>query len=197
MTEEIVCEKNKYGYCKFQDTCHLKHINLLCEDPKCSQDKYQKGHPMLCFYNMRNGYCKFGVYCKYSHGNTNYSNYSEEWKERVSFRVEKVENNHENLLKEIEDLKNDVSNLKKESYFLKSKVEMFNTKVEDSHESIENLLDEESVEPRSKLSNICSECGYKAASKRGLNTHAKNKHIIPQVDGNQSELASDLESSII
>ena len=31
-----ICRRNKYGYCKYGDTCNFKHVKEICKDNKCN-----------------------------------------------------------------------------------------------------------------------------------------------------------------
>ena len=66
---ENVCTNNKYGFCKFGNTCRFKHVDFLCETQNCDILSCEKRHPKTCFYQTKYGRCKFTSFCKYSHEN--------------------------------------------------------------------------------------------------------------------------------
>ena len=61
--------KNKFGYCKFQERCHYRHVTLVCEDDKCDVFKCEKRDPKICSYYRDFRRCKFTVGCKFKHEN--------------------------------------------------------------------------------------------------------------------------------
>ena len=62
-----VCIFNKYGYCKFKNTCRKQHIQEKCSNEKCEILKCSFRHPKICRYfrDFRN--CKFGEWCSFRH----------------------------------------------------------------------------------------------------------------------------------
>ena len=62
-----VCQRNKYGFCKFGLKCRFKHDDNLCEINNCEIFACEKRHPRKCTYFKDFGCCKFSNYCKYSH----------------------------------------------------------------------------------------------------------------------------------
>ena len=67
MSSENLCLYNKYGHCKFRDTCRHQHFNETCEETSCETKKCLKRHPRNCkfYYDFRR--CKFGDYRSFSH----------------------------------------------------------------------------------------------------------------------------------
>ena len=61
------CLYNKYGHCKYRETCHRHHVNELCEETMCKTEDCQKRHPKKCRFYLEFKYCKFGSYCSFSH----------------------------------------------------------------------------------------------------------------------------------
>ena len=68
---QAICFKNKFGYCKFSDSCRYKHVTLVCEDGQCEIQNCEKRHPKICRYYRDYRRCKFTVGCKYKHENPN------------------------------------------------------------------------------------------------------------------------------
>ena len=79
MAAEIFCNRNKFGYCKFGETCKFLHVNELCSNVKCDKRSCSFRHPKECLYFRKYKNCKFGEYCKYNHEicETNNENLSE------------------------------------------------------------------------------------------------------------------------
>ena len=91
------CERNKFGYCKFKNSCRYRHIDEECKNEQCD-----KRHPKECNYYKSFGRCKFGNYCKYSHKTS-------DKRKDIFDLTEKYDNLAsvvESLKKDIEDLKN-------------------------------------------------------------------------------------------
>ena len=65
-----VCQHNKYGFCKYQLTCRMKHVNEICEKSNCEIHKCTQRHPIRCKYYQDYQRCKFGSYCYYRHEET-------------------------------------------------------------------------------------------------------------------------------
>ena len=62
-----VCLFNKFGHCKYRETCNKLHNNEICEIESCEAKNCTKRHPKNCkFYDIYNR-CKFGSFCSFSH----------------------------------------------------------------------------------------------------------------------------------
>ena len=110
-----ICRYNKYGYCRFQDTCRYKHVEEVCDDSLCVADSCNKRHPRSCIYYQAYKRCKFGAQCKYKHAAV----VSQSPTEEVS------------LLSKIDELKEEITSLRKENESLKFKLEAIERKVND------------------------------------------------------------------
>ena len=64
-----VCHFNKYGFCKFKSTCRKPHIMEICSNNGCEIRVCSLRHPKSCRYFREIGYCKFGEWCLFKHGN--------------------------------------------------------------------------------------------------------------------------------
>ena len=67
MVKEILCRRNKFGYCKYGEKCRKKHINQLCVEKTCEIFNCDKRHPNICTFKRDYGYCKFAEYCRFNH----------------------------------------------------------------------------------------------------------------------------------
>ena len=94
MSSDAVCRFNQFGYCKFENRCFRKHVNIICENARCRKIKCELRHPRKCIYFLKHSYCKFGEYCKYSHDK---------------------DKNFIDIAKEVEELKLEIEALKKEN----------------------------------------------------------------------------------
>ena len=67
MAMEKICFYNKFGHCKFQETCIRQHFREICELPGCETESCPKRHPRVCKFFENFNRCKFGSYCSFSH----------------------------------------------------------------------------------------------------------------------------------
>ena len=67
MATQNVCYHNKFGYCKYQDTCRNPHVKDLCENSQCDISNCSKRHPRMCKFYKEFGKCKFSDYCFFKH----------------------------------------------------------------------------------------------------------------------------------
>ena len=87
MVSEKVCRFNQFGFCKFQNNCFRKHVNVICENVRCFKPNCQLRHPRKCRYFFTYSYCKFGDYCKFGHGEIGNSNIDKEI-DKLKFEIE-------------------------------------------------------------------------------------------------------------
>ena len=73
MDVNTLCLHNKFGHCKFQDTCRHRHVYSLCDTDNCDISSCDKRHPRICRYYLNYGRCKFDP-CSYSHAVNNVDN---------------------------------------------------------------------------------------------------------------------------
>ena len=67
MATQRVCSFNKYGFCKYSETCRNFHEKQICENSKCEVRKCPLRHLQLCKFYRDNGYCKFREFSYFSH----------------------------------------------------------------------------------------------------------------------------------
>ena len=68
ISNEEVCKHNQSDYCKYKLNCKKQHENKLCpEEQICKSKGYILWHPKTCKYFFREGVCRFGDGCSYSH----------------------------------------------------------------------------------------------------------------------------------
>ena len=99
---QAICFKNKFGYCKFSDSCRYKHVTLVCEDGQCEIKNCEKRHPKICKYYRDYRRCKFTVGCKYKHENPN-DKFDKLQKELEIIRKNYPYNEKENRYKKLEE----------------------------------------------------------------------------------------------
>ena len=66
MAAPILCLFNKFGYCKFRETCRKNHINKICDESSCEINACKERHPRICRYFQNYGRCKFSP-CAFKH----------------------------------------------------------------------------------------------------------------------------------
>ena len=66
MATHNVCKYNKFGYCRFKDTCRNFHSNEICEKYSCNITSCNQRHPRECRYYREYRRCKFNP-CKFKH----------------------------------------------------------------------------------------------------------------------------------
>ena len=102
MAMSAVCLFNKYGHCRFRETCRKHHNNEVYENELCEKVNCEKRHPKRCKYFDFFNRCKFGSFCSFAH-RTSQKGSNEELQAKVF-----------DLDKRVEDLEKDIkqANLK-------------------------------------------------------------------------------------
>ena len=176
--ETKVCEFNKFGFCKFNQSCRKRHVDKLCEEENCKESFYENRHPKHCRYYSIYKRCKFGDFCRFKH--------SEKCVPGDSFsfssKIELLENT-------IVKNKNDIDNLIDKVIHLENMLREFchqipdSTKDRNNEEEVENEVvitqdDELIVESFS-----CEICEEHFMNILYLTNHMKTHDLIPQLDG--------------
>ena len=66
-TLENTCLYNRFGYCKFKETCKYRHIKEKCQSRNCESENCLLRHPRECRNYRDYRRCKFGDFCLFSH----------------------------------------------------------------------------------------------------------------------------------
>ena len=67
MAMDKICNRNKFGYCKYKRQCQLTRYNTICENQQCTVSKCEeKKHPKECLWYRDFKRCKFSD-CAYNH----------------------------------------------------------------------------------------------------------------------------------
>ena len=66
---QVICYKNKFGYCRYSDSCRFRHVTTVCDDGQCEIQNCEKRHPKIRRYYRDYRRCKFTIGCKYKHEN--------------------------------------------------------------------------------------------------------------------------------
>ena len=89
--EGEVCHFQKFGYCKFRESCKIRHFSQVCESlSRCNDVKHcPKIHPRSCKrFASKNG-CRHNEECAYNHNDHKQLEEDNNTKEKVS-RLEKM-----------------------------------------------------------------------------------------------------------
>ena len=96
----VICQRNKFGHCKFGNSCINIHLKETCENTNCRSYSCEKRHPKKCTWFNKYGRCKFSP-CSYRHDiqNSSFGNNSEivDIKERLVKIEETLSNVTEQL----------------------------------------------------------------------------------------------------
>ena len=106
MALENICRYNKFGHCKYGETCHKQHVKELCEIQSCEAQKCPKRHPRVCKYYYEYRRCKFGSFCSFSHrvsGNSIENENKIIEMERKISNLEKAVAENEDRIKKLKD----------------------------------------------------------------------------------------------
>ena len=103
----VICQRNKFGHCKFGNSCTFVHYKDTCENLKCRSYTCEKRHPKKCTWFNMYGRCKFSP-CSYRHESENsYSSNNSEIEE-VKERLVKLEENLSKVNEQLSSI-NDLS----------------------------------------------------------------------------------------
>ena len=107
-----LCRFQNIGFCRYEEKCFFRHVENVCQKPKCPKINCSARHLKKCKFFLRNK-CKFKNKCEFAH-DANHKNVIE---------AEAIE-------KEVESLKREVKKLEKENEQLLSKIKEQNIEVE-------------------------------------------------------------------
>ena len=130
---QIVCKRNKFGYCYFGDRCKNLHIEEKCVDKECDILNCDKRHPRSCNFFREYRRCKFLDFCRYEHVEP----FSEKLIEQLDDKIkvfekllEKKDVENKSLKKEIESNKNRMESLEKKLNSMENMLENIVVKVD-------------------------------------------------------------------
>ena len=66
MVDAAICQRNKFGFCKYNQQCKLTHSNYICDKKNCKVSRCKKTHPKECLLLSDFGRCKFSEWA-YKH----------------------------------------------------------------------------------------------------------------------------------
>jgi hypothetical protein len=195
MTDIALCVNNKFGYCKFGQTCKKKHVNQICDRTSCRTYNCEKRHPKKCLWYERFNRCKFSN-CAYMHVKDidqtelkekiekldNKINEKEDEIRQQIIKIEQIElklNNVEKHDKQVIDLESKVRNLEKFVVRLEEKIEFvhnfdpgdgFVYNEQKDYSEFDKLIRTKSLET------ICDQCEYKGRNIARVEKHKEVKH---------------------
>jgi hypothetical protein len=193
MATQSVCVFNKYGFCKYLETCRNYHEKKICEISQCEVRKCPLRHPKICKFYRDNGYCKFGEFCYFSHKTKmNIENYRKENEEILS-KLAEVDRSLKALEEKERETKAIIENLKAVNEQSESQNKMYENLMKRFNEmevklaerdiQIDNLLEKVQNFEQSQTnlneesgSYNCNKCDFKTYHKKGLKIHRRKKH---------------------
>ena len=96
----VVCDRNKYGHCKFGAFCKYTHKNEICQDEECDTFNCERRHPKTCFWLKKYRRCKFSP-CSYKHSKVNTKSSEKEIKV-LNGRIDKIENSLKTICEKLD-----------------------------------------------------------------------------------------------
>ena len=204
MLGESVCKFNKFGYCKFGNTCFRKHENKKCEKEKCDIMNCSLRHPITCKYFREFKVCKFGEFCKFSHDHIIHKSNSKEVVEMVEKlrtlkqeiwvkdeEIKKLDMKIENMEKSVNDriiklekivviLRAEVNELKEQNENMRCSPNSEKNEDTEISDKSERDIVEEIDEPTGTVGkeHACEKCPFIGKSESGLKTHNTVKHKV-------------------
>ena len=98
MINQNVCQFNKFGFCKFGQTCRSRHVEKNCDVKDCDISSCENRHVRACKFFKEFERCKFGDYCRYHHKTLrNPENNLQNELESLKLRIEALENKNKDL----------------------------------------------------------------------------------------------------
>ena len=95
---ENECTYNRFGYCKFRETCRYNHTKEICEMKDCEIERCPLRHPRDCRFFNQYARCKFGSYCFFRHKTIKTN-------EELELKIRSINSDFANLEKSVSDMK--------------------------------------------------------------------------------------------
>ena len=200
--EEKVCMYQKYGFCKYKETCSKRHLEQECKDlNNCKIKKIcNKRHPKVCTRYVLEGNCFFGEKCEYLH-KENYTSYDQiKTNERVDkleqgvkdkvseekkmlYAIKELEKVLKAMTRKVSHLEEEVVKMKKDSK------ENKNNELKEPFKTSSDILNFTPVSAKEKPSAVetkpskskkekykCEKCEYMCQKESTLRNHTETKH---------------------
>ena len=125
MSAEIICQFNKFGFCKFRTNCFRKHESRKCENEHCDIRECPLRHPKKCRYFVEFKNCKFGTYCKFGHD---------------AIENKQVDKEIETIKKQLEEVKHDIGKKENEMKLRDEEIKTLAISMEQKNIALENRI---------------------------------------------------------
>ena len=103
---------NKFGFCKYRETCRRYHCEEICKEDQCKNKNIcRKRHPKTCKKFLSQNGCRFGSGCSYKHS----SSQSSKEENDLAVKVELLKSIVEQMAQKIVHLEKEVDDIKKTS----------------------------------------------------------------------------------
>ena len=160
MTMEKDCLFNKYGFCKFRETCHKIHYTEICDDESCETSSCPKRHPRKYKYFETYNRCKFGRFCFFSHKKTDVTSLNEV--EELKVKIASLENHVDKLEDTIKLGNAQIKNLEEKNKHLENQIEsaidsmkeVFKVAVKKAIENVTDMILKQQVQLRGSRKKI-------------------------------------------
>ena len=96
--QTLICNHDKYGYCKFTQVCRKYHVQEICLENKCEHQNCLKRHPKNCRFFSIYQRCKFGEYCAFKHSENEQRKEIDELKDKVKHLEDKDSDKSKDIL---------------------------------------------------------------------------------------------------
>ena len=179
MSGEEVCNHNQSGYCKYKLNCKKQHENELCpEEQNCNSKECLLRYPKTCKYFFREGVCRFGNGCSYTH-------------KKVSNQDPKIKDMIEKHENEINAIKDEMNKLKEIISLMGNKIAEINldilsskkVNIEEIVGLVVSLLDNQKSFENSYISANkneslmrCDICDFKSENEKQMELHMGEEH---------------------
>ena len=176
MAAQIVCRFNKFGFCKFKETCRNHHIKELCEDSSCDILSCDYRHPQVCKFYRDFGRCKYSEYCFYAHVDK-----------------EDISEISRSLTNKINDLENKVNGKENDIIELSEKIKFLEMKEAEQKNEIYDLIEKLNQKVESLLKNIEKEKDVKFEN-LAIKIDTLEKQVEETIKHNFKEMSKKMEN---
>ena len=108
-----VCLYDKFSFCKNGVKCMKVHLKEVCQNRACDYRKCNKRHPRPCRIFSNNGFCRFGISCRYSHRPSKEMEEQNKVIEKQNQNIESLRETTSNLSKQVADQNDELKDLRK------------------------------------------------------------------------------------
>ena len=188
MADPKLCLRNKFGYCKFNQHCQLRHNNDNCAAVNCDIKDCDKRHPKECWWYNQFKRCKF-AFCSYKHVE---KDNHKDFKLKIEVLERKIQEKDDEMKTQMEKI-NEIERTLKQNE-LETRVKYLEKFVLVLQENLEKKDKDENylarwnpegngwtiLDPlvrRESLEHKCNECEYVGRNPSRLKLHKEVKHM--------------------